>query len=191
MFLHFPKINQLVRITTLAACFCFATASFAANVHLKPPKRNPLFTDNGLTLQVDGKLAGLGWGDVVISMPADALFVSTCTSPGGNVAPGQQSPISVDGSTVLPVEELKNGNTPFRVVTEAPDPVVIPGAPSCPNDKWTETITDLAFTSAQIIVYQNSELVLQVLCTFEPPTSDGVVHNNDVDCAVLDTSEEP
>jgi hypothetical protein len=51
----------------------------------------------------------------------------------------------------------------------------IPGAPGCPNPKWTETITDVAFTSATIQLSQNNSVVVTLNCTFSPPTSDGSV----------------
>jgi hypothetical protein len=57
----------------------------------------------------------------------------------------------VTGSESIPEDEIKSGETPFTVVTIAPDPI-IPGAPDCPNPNWTETIDDLAFTSATITV---------------------------------------
>jgi hypothetical protein len=61
--------------------------------------------------------------------------------------------------------------TPFNVTTQPPVSP-IPGAPDCPNPNWTETITDLAFTSATITVEQPPGMVvLTISCTFSSPTA--------------------
>jgi hypothetical protein len=163
-----------------------AAVAFASNVHLKPPNRDPGFTDGGLFLASAGNLAGLGLGDVVVSITALADVTSTCTNQGGTQAPGQNpAPITVSGSVSIPEDELKNGNTPFAVAT-TPPAAVIPGAPDCPNPNWTEEIEDLAFTSATITVEQPAgTTVLTVLCTFSPPTSDGVIPDASVSCDAL------
>ena len=157
----------------------------AASVHLKGGRNaEPAFTDGGLTLSADGELAGLGNGDVLITIDAAADVISTCTNQGGNAAPGQNpAPIDVTGSTSIPQEEVKNGNTPFSVTTIAPDRT-IPGAPDCPNPNWSETIDDLLFTSATITVEQPvGTVVLVVTCTMDEPTSDGAVAKRDVTCS--------
>ncbi len=161
------------------------SSALAANVHLKGGKRaEPVFTDTGLTLRATGALAGLGSGDVSVTLDATADVTSTCTNPSGaNQPPGQNpAPITVTGGQAIPQDELKNGTTPFRVETEAPV-TPIPGAPDCPNSNWTEEITDLAFTSATITVEQpTGTVVLTVTCTFSEPTSDGRVPSGDVTC---------
>jgi hypothetical protein len=136
-----------------------------------------------LRLNARGDLAGLGNGDVLVTMTATADVTSTCTNQGGNQAPGQNpAPITVTGSQAIPAGEIKNGTTPFNVTTAAPA-AVIAGAPDCPNTNWTEAITDLAFTSATITVEQPvGSLVLTVVCTFSPHTSDGAVPGGNVSC---------
>jgi hypothetical protein len=165
------------------AMMVLSLSSTAASVHLKGGKNaEPSFTDNGLSLTADGEISGLGNGDVLIEISAEANVTSTCTNQGGNAAPGQNpAPITVTGSVSIPDEEVKNGNTPFNVTTIAPAPE-IPGAPDCPNPNWTESIDDLAFTSATISVYQGGVLVLTVDCSIDPPTSDGPVSKQDVSC---------
>jgi hypothetical protein len=159
--------------------------AMAASVHLKGGKNaEPSFFDGGLTLSASGSISGLGEGDVVVDIEAEANVTATCTNPSGaNEPPGQNpAPITVTGTTVLnPDERDKNGNTPFAVSTEAPD-TPIEGAPDCPNPNWTEDITDLAFTSATITVYQNDVLVLTVTCSISPPSSNGAVPANTVSC---------
>ena len=173
-----------VLVTMALMVLAFGGPAAAASVKLKGGKNaEPAFTDDGLTLTADGELSGLGNGDVLITMEATADVVSTCTNQGGNAAPGQNpAPITVLGSVAIPEEEVKNGNTPFLVYTIAPDPI-IPGAPDCPNTNWTETIDDLAFTSATITVEQpEGTVVLVVDCVIDPPSSDGPISKNDVTC---------
>ena len=178
------RVATFGRIALLSVLF--GAPAWAANVHLKPPNKDPTFFDGGLTLNAQGNLAGLGFGDVLVTLVATANVTSTCTNQGGNPSPGQNpAPITVSGSESIPAAELKNGNTPFNVTTNAPFPPngIIPGAPDCPNPNWTETIDDLLFTSAEITVDQPAGVtVLTVSCTFSPPTSDGPVPAGTVTC---------
>jgi len=173
-----------VLIAVLVALALVATVS-AGNVHLKGGKNaTPSFVDNGLSLTASGELAGLGNGDVLVTIDATADVTANCTNPGDqSKVPGQNpAPISVTGSVSIPASEIKNGNTPFSVTTTAP-PSSIPGAPDCPNPGWSENILDLAFTSATITVEQPAgNVVLVVSCTFSPATSDGPVSKADVSC---------
>ena len=182
----FRAVRNRAKLVTLAAvaAVVLGTSAYASSVHLKPPNKNPNFTDLGLVLQAAGNLAGLGNGDVVVTLTAQADVTSTCTNQGGNQAPGQNpAPITVTGSQEIPESELKNGTTPFNVQTQPPV-TPIAGAPDCPNTNWTEMIDDLAFTSALIVVQQNLQVVLQVSCTFSPATANGSVPAGNVSCQV-------
>ena len=156
--------------------------AYAANVHVKS---GPFFTDNGLTLTAAGSLAGLGLQDLVIGMTARANPIATCTNPSGQNQPAGRNPAPVSVSATpqsIPASEIKNGNTPFSLTTNAPTSP-IPGAPDCPNPNWTENITDLQFTSATITVEQPAPtVVLTISCTFAPPTANGPVASKTVTC---------
>jgi hypothetical protein len=168
---------------TLSLVLAFAAVD-ASSVHLKGgANAEPSFRDNGLSLRASGALSGLGGGDVMVSLTAEADVISTCTNQGGNAAPGQNpAPITVMGGQAIPEPELKNGTTPFNVLTEEPNPVIA-GAPDCANTNWTESIDDLSFTSAVIVVEQPvGTTVLTITCDFDPPTDDGAVRAADVSC---------
>lgn len=161
------------------------SGALASSVHLKGGKNaEPRFTDLGLTLNAAGELSGLGGGDVLVNMTATANATATCTNPAGATQPPGQNPapVTVSGGQAIPSSEIKNGNTPFNVTTNPPV-TPIPGAPECPNPRWTETITDLSFTSATITVEQPpGTLVLTVTCAFSAPTSNGLVPSGNVSC---------
>ena len=162
------------------------TVALAANVHLKPPNRNPTFADGGLFLSSGGSLSGLGNGDVVISISATGNVTATCSNPGGGTQPPGQNPapLTLTGVQVIPEDEIKNGTVSFNVQTTAA-PATIDGAPGCPNPQWTERIVDVAFTSAILTVQQPAGTpVLTVSCTFNPATSNGGVVASSAFCTV-------
>lgn len=162
-----------------------APAAMAANVHFKGGKdAGPSFRDTGLTLNSSGALAGLGNEDLVITLTARGNPTATCTNPSGkNEPPGQNpAPVTLTGTQSIPASEIKNGNVSFNVTTAGPV-TPIPGAPDCPNPRWTEAITDIAFTSATLTVEQpEGTVVLEATCFFSSPTANGSVPKGNVSC---------
>jgi hypothetical protein len=173
-----------ISVAILSALLATNITAFGQSVHLKGgANAAPTFLDQGLTLNAAGSLSGLGNDDVVVTLVATADVTATCSNQGGNQAPGQNpAPVTVSGSQAIPADEIKNGTTPFNVTTIAPA-TIIEGAPGCPNTNWTETITDLSFTSATITVEQPAgNLVLTVTCSFSAPTTNGAVPRGNVSC---------
>jgi hypothetical protein len=161
-------MRQHKRLLLLAviALAIIATTVYAANVHFKP--RSPTFTDNGLTLTTSGDLAGLGNGDITITVSATADPTTTCTNQGGNQAPGQNPGEStVTGSVTIPEDKIKNGNVSFSVTTDPPPQPTWDQA-GCPNPNWTAAITDMKFKTATVTVVQGGVVVLQKTFTGTP-----------------------
>jgi hypothetical protein len=189
-------LRLLVSATVLVAAVAFVAAATAGSAHLKGGvKPNPAFTDNGLTLSATVAYAGLGNFDTLQKLSARANPTAECVNPGtGEHRPAGQNPASteVTGSTAVPKGDIKNGNVAITTTTGSPA-TPVPGAPDCPNPNWVENITGMAFTSATITLFQDSnangtfepgELVLTVSCTFNPPTSDGSVPASGYSCTV-------
>ncbi len=153
-------MRRLARASLLAltALALFASLAAAASVHFKGEQS---FIDNGLTLTAFGDLAGLGNGDVVVTLTADGFGSALCRNRGGNVAPGQNKiPVLVAESQTILADEIKNGTTPYRLTTAAPEqPSAVEAG--CPNGNWSAELTDVVFTSATISVEQGGFKVLE------------------------------
>jgi len=178
-----------VVIAAFAVVGLFAQQALAASPHLKG-RDAVSFTDNGLTLSATVSYAGLGNFDTEQSLAARGNPTDTCTNPSGKNQPPGQNPaeVEVKGSTAVPKSAIKNGNVTITTTTSPPT-TPIPGAPDCPGSNWTETITDVAFTSATIELRQDQDangtfetLVLTVSCTFNSPTSNGPVPSSNFSC---------
>lgn len=174
---HWLRIAGLATLSLVLV----AAPAWAQSTHFK--HGSPSFTDNGVTLTAYGGVTGLGNGNLVIQLSARGQPTAVCTNPSGANQPAGQNPaeVTLTGTQAIPGTAIKNGNANFDVTTNAPTSPV-PGAPECPNSQWTETITDVAFTSATLVFQQNGVTVLRSTCTFSPATSDGAVPASSVSC---------
>ncbi len=146
-----PDYVLISLVVIYVVMILMAVSLLAQSVHFV---KAPSITDAGTQLVVAGKLAGLGEGDVTVSVNANGLATVECTNNGGNVAPGQLTTVSTFGSVTLPAG--KNGNLVFSVATAAPS---IPSS-ACPNSQWSAAATDVAFNTGTITVQQGGQTVL-------------------------------
>ena len=114
----------------------------------------PTCRDIGTQVQCTGKVAGLGGTTFEITVEATGTATVECTNPGGNVAPGQDTTVSVGGTTT-PLPTPRNGQFRFGVTSDDPEP--LPATPTCPNNQWTPDIVDVTFTTATITLLEGGE----------------------------------
>jgi hypothetical protein len=138
-------VAAIVALTLVAT---FGGAALAQAGHFVG---TPTCTDIGTQVRCTGKVAGLGGTTFTITVSAQGTASVTCTNPAGNVAPGQSFTTTTTG-TSGPFPTPRNGQSSFTVTTTAP--TAPPG--SCPNPMWTATVTDVAFTTATIMLLEDS-----------------------------------
>ena len=135
-----------------------ASVAYASSVHFKGG--NPTFSDLGTQLQSCFCLSGLGNQDVTITVKTTGSATTICTNQGGNAAPGQNKvPVKPSAQQTFPATEIKNGNL-CACLTTAPPPNPTAKQAGCPSATWSASITDVTFTTAEIVVVQGGKVVL-------------------------------
>ena len=119
----------------------------------------PTCRDIGVQVACSGKVAGLGGTTFEITVAAQGTASVECINPAGNRAPGQDTVVSVSGSSG-PLPTPRNGQYRFSVTSAIPDP--LPPTPTCPNRQWTADIVDVAFTTATLSLFEDGVLSDQV-----------------------------
>jgi hypothetical protein len=145
--------------TVLAVVALPAIATAQSGHFLTGGNNAPTCTDIGTQVTCTGKVAGLGGTTFEITIEADGIASVECRNPGGNVAPGQDTAVTVEGSTD-PQPTPRNGRSNFSITTDDPEP--LPPTPTCPNPQWTAEIVDVAFTTATLSLYEDGVLTDEV-----------------------------
>ena len=142
---------RLLKVLVLAGTIFALSAgpAFAQSGHFVG---TPTCTDIGTQVRCVGKVAGLGGTTFEITVEAEGLATVECTNPGGNVAPGQDTEVTVAGSTE-PQPTPRNGQFRFRIESDDPEP--LPATPTCPNNQWTPNIVDVTFTTATLTLLED------------------------------------
>jgi hypothetical protein len=129
-----------------------AAPAYAQSGHFLTGGGNaPTCRDIGTQVECTGKVAGLGGTTFEITIEAAGIASVEGTNPGGNVAPGQDTAVTVAGTTT-PLPTPRNGQFRFSVTTDDPEP--LPPTPTCPNNQWTPDIVDVTFTTATLTLLE-------------------------------------
>jgi hypothetical protein len=141
------RLTLLVAAALAVAALAMAGVALAQSGHFVG---TPTCTDQGTTVDCDGKVAGLGGTTFEITVTAPGTASVECTNPAGNVAPGQSFDTTAAG-TSGPQPTPRNGS--FRFDVDTVTPTAPPG--SCPNPKWTATVVDVEFGNATITLEED------------------------------------
>lgn len=140
-------------LTAVALMFPTALAALAQSGHFLTGGNNaPSCEDIGTQVECTGKVAGLGGTTFEITVVANGVAEVVCINPGGNRAPGQDTNVTVSGSTT-PLPTPRNGQFRFTITTNDPGP--LPATPTCPNPQWTPIIVDVHFTTATLTLLED------------------------------------
>jgi len=149
-----PMKRALSVFLATIALLTFASTAAAASPQFKHGGE-PTLTDNGKTLTLNAVMTGLGNGNLDVSIDWTGTTVNnTCTSPGGNDAPGQNPATPVSGSSDANIKPDKNGNVKITLTTIAP--TITPAQAGCPNKNWSASYDDVVFFTATVSIAQPS-----------------------------------
>jgi hypothetical protein len=154
------KRYVLLSAIAVVAVLAFPAAASAQSGHFLTGGGNAsTCTDIGTQVSCEGKVAGLGGTTFEITVEADGIASVVCINPAGNRAPGQDTAVTVAGTTD-PQPTPRNGQFRFTIETDDPEP--LPPTPTCPNDQWTPDIVDVAFTTATLSLFEDNVLSDQI-----------------------------
>jgi hypothetical protein len=148
-------MRGLVHALCLVAACCAAAVAMGATVRLQS---RPNASDNGTTLTVTGSLAGLGANDFTVRVVATGSATVQCVNAGGKEPPGQkhQVAITASGEQQIRASDITAGNAYFAASTTEPDVRV-----ACPSDQWNAEVSDVAFRTVTLRVFQDGRVVLR------------------------------
>jgi hypothetical protein len=175
---HKVSVSTLFKATTdlsilvgiaLAAVFALTApidVALAQSGHFITSGANaPVCRDVGTQVLCIGKVAGLGGTTFRIEVEASGTAIVECENPGGNIAPGQDTQVDLEGSTG-DIPTPRNGQYVFAVRTDEP---VVPNFPTCPNPQWTAHVVDVVFEGdATLRLFEDSNLSDQVTVPIQP-----------------------
>jgi hypothetical protein len=160
-------MRRMFLVLVATALTVVGTAAAAAHF---TQNGEPLCTDVGLQLNCTAEVAGLGNETVDVTLDATGTAVGvTCTSPGGNTAPGQNPALPVNPSGSQTIHNVKNGRAVVDVTTGTP--TVTPKQAGCPNKNWRTSISDVIFTSYTLEISQGGTVLFTCNGTFAAPGS--------------------
>jgi hypothetical protein len=139
------------RMLLIAVAALTVGAASAQSAHFLS---GPSCTDIGTQLQCTGTIAGLGNATGQATVTLNGVIATTtteCTSPGGNVAPGQTKVSTVSATGTFPID--RNGRVTFTLTTAEPTPG------SCPNPRWTAGVAEVTFDTSNISFTVNGQPV--------------------------------
>ena len=126
----------------LIASLIAPTAALAQKFHA-----GPTISLDGDTLSAFAVISGLGNGDLVATLTADATTITQCTNKGKVVVEAQEDTTTLTETEPVPVG--KNGKATVNVSLSADDI----GNP-CPNPNWTPTTLSVTFADVAFSIVQ-------------------------------------
>jgi len=157
----------------------FTATAYAASPQFKHGGE-PTLTDNGKTLTLNAAMTGLGNGNLDVAIDWTGTTVNnTCTSPGGNQAPGQNPASPASGNAAASIKPDKNGNVRITLTTIAP--TITPAQAGCPNKNWSASYDDVVFFTATVSIAQPST-GFSSTCTANFPAA-GTVNGGTYTCS--------
>jgi hypothetical protein len=158
--------SRLATLFFLLAFVFFIPSAAAANVHFVVEPTVTVDLEN-FTVDVEGKLAGLGNKDVIVTVEVNGTAEIWLYNPGGNLPAGKNKvPFYSVGQTVVHPDP-KNGTVSFSLTVDFSDAIEGTLATAIlPKPNWTAVLQDLDVTSVVVTVEQNGKVVLSE--TFYP-----------------------
>ena len=164
----------------VVASLVFASVAFGSSPAFKHGGE-PTLTDNGSTLTLHSVMTGLGNGNLDVAIDWNGTTINnTCTSPGGNVAPGQNPATPVSGSSNASIAPDKNGNVTITLTTTAP--TITPQQAGCPNKNWRASYSDVVFMNVTTVSIAQVSSGFSFSCTANFPSA-GTVNGQTYTCS--------
>lgn len=159
-------IRHISALAFLLAFVLAVPSAMAAKVHFVEEPTVTVDLDN-YTVDVTGKIAGLGNKDVVITVEVEGTAEIWVYNPSSKLPPGKNRVPFYDVGETIVRPDAKNGNVVFDLTVDFSDIIDDTLAQTIlPNPKWTAEVQNVDVTSVTVTVEQGGKVVLTR--TFNP-----------------------